>query len=90
MEGEAERERLAERRKAQSSETAERTGETLLDLVIRTHTTGLGGRYLITLAKRRSPDHLPWNRFKVGSPVLLSEYRDQNAETSQGVVSAQD
>lgn len=88
MEGEAERERLAERRKAQSSETAERTGETLLDLVIRTHTTGLGGRYLITLAKRRSPDHLPWNRFKVGSPVLLSEYRDQNAETSQGVVSA--
>ena len=63
MEGEAERERLVQRRKAQSSDTAERTGETLLDLVIRTHTTGLGGRYLITLAKRRSPDRLPWNRF---------------------------
>ena len=88
MEGEAERERLAQRRKAQSSATAERTGETLLDLVIRTHTTGLGGRYLITLAKRRSPDRLPWNRFKVGSPILLSDNRDEDAESLQGVVSA--
>ncbi len=88
MEGEAERERLAQRRKAQSSDTAERTGETLLDLVIRTHTTGLGGRYLITLAKRRSPDRLPWNRFKVGSPILLSDNRDEAAESLQGVVSA--
>ena len=88
MEGEAERERLAQRRKAQSSDTAERSGETLLDLVIRTHTTGLGGRYLITLAKRRSPDRLPWNRFKVGSPILLSDNRDEDAESLQGVVSA--
>ncbi len=88
MEGEAERERLAQRRKAQSSDSAERSGETLLDLVIRTHTTGLGGRYLITLAKRRSPDRLPWNRFKVGSPILLSDNRDEDAESLQGVVSA--
>jgi len=88
MEGEAERERLSQRRKAQSSDTAERTGETLLDLVVRTHTTGLGGRYLITLAKRRSPDRLPWNRFKVGSPILLSDNRDEDAESLQGVVSA--
>ena len=88
MEGEAERERLAQRRKNQSSDTAERSGETLLDLVIRTHTTGLGGRYLITLAKRRSPDRLPWNRFKVGSPILLSDNRDEDAESLQGVVSA--
>ncbi|MDA1230239.1 MAG: AAA domain-containing protein [Planctomycetota bacterium] len=88
MEGEAERERLAQRRKAQSSDTAERTGETLLDLVIRTHTTGLGGRYLITMAKRRSPDRMPWNRFKVGSPILLSDNRDDDGESLQGVVSA--
>lgn len=88
MEGEAERERLAQRRKAQSSDTAERSGETLLDLVMRTHTTGLGGRYLITLAKRRSPDRLPWNRFKVGSPVLLSDNRDEDVESLQGVISA--
>ena len=88
MEGDAERERLTQRRKAQSSETAERTGETLLDLVIRTHTTGLGGRYLVTLAKRRSPDRLPWHRFKVGSPILLSDNFDEDAESLQGVVSA--
>jgi ATP-dependent RNA/DNA helicase IGHMBP2 len=88
MEGEAERQRLAQRRKIQSSEAAERTGETLLDLVVRSHTTGLGGRYLITLAKRRSPDRMPWHRFKVGSPVLLSDDTDEDSESLQGVVSA--
>ena len=88
MEGEAERLRLTQRRKVQSSEAAERTGETLLDLVIRSHTTGLGGRYLITLSKRRSPDRLPWHRFKVGSPILLSGSSDDDGETLQGVVSA--
>jgi len=88
MEGEAERQRLAQRRKIQSSEAAERTGETLLDLVIRTHTTGLGGRYLITLVKRKSPDRLPWHRFKVGSPILLSDDNDEDGDTLTGVVSA--
>ncbi len=88
MEGEAERQRLAQRRKIQSSEEAERTGETLLDMVVRSHTTGLGGRYLITLAKRRSPDRLPWHRFKVGSPILLSDNGDDSSESLQGVVSA--
>jgi superfamily I DNA and/or RNA helicase len=88
MEGEAERERLVLRRKTQSSAEAERTGETLLDLVIRSHTTGLGGRYLVTVAKRRSPDRLPWHRFKVGSPILLSDNRDDKGDSWQGVVSA--
>lgn len=88
MEGVAERERLALRRKTQSSAEAERNGETLLDLVIRSHTTGLGGRYLVTVAKRRSPDRLPWHRFKVGSPILLSDNSDDSGESLQGVVSA--
>ncbi len=88
MEGDAERQRLAQRRKIQSSELAERTGETLLDLVVRSHTIGLGGRFLITLAKRRSPDRMPWHRFKVGSPILLSDDQDEDSESLPGVVSA--
>ena len=38
-----------------------------MDLVVRNHATGLGGRYLVTLHKRSSPDRLRWHRFKVGS-----------------------
>ncbi len=86
MEGEAERQRLEERRKTRSPAEAERGGETLIDLVIRSHTTGLGGRYLLTLQKRRSPDQLPWHRFKVGSPIVMSTDGDQRP--MQGVVSA--
>ena len=53
MEAAAERERMEERRKIRNSSDAERGGETLLGMVVRTHTTGLGGRYLVTLEKRR-------------------------------------
>lgn len=88
MEGEAERERLEQRRQVQSSAQAERGGETLLDMVVRTHTTGLGGRYLLTLQKRRSAERLPWHRFKVGSPIILSSDGDGRGESRQGVVSA--
>jgi superfamily I DNA and/or RNA helicase len=86
MESHAERQRLEERRQVQSSARAERSGETLLDLVVRNHASGLGGRYLVTLHKRSSPDRLPWHRFKVGSPVSLSPGDD--GRTLQGVVSA--
>ena len=72
MEGEAERERLVERRQVQSSADAEAGGETLLDMVMASHASGLGGRYLVTFRKRRTRDRLPWHRFKVGSPVMLS------------------
>lgn len=86
MESDAERERLEERREVQSSSAAERTGETLLDMVVRSHATGLGGRYLVTFHKRRFPDRLPWHRFKVGSPVNVSAEGEGRA--LQGVVSA--
>ncbi len=87
MEGEAERERLEERRKVQSSAQAERGGETLLDMIVSTHTSGLGGRYLITLKKRRSAERLPWHRFKVGSPIILSADGGKSGSSVQGVVS---
>ncbi|MCA9056970.1 MAG: AAA family ATPase [Planctomycetaceae bacterium] len=87
MEGEAELERLEARRNVQSSADAERSGETLLHLMIRSHTSGLGGRYLLTLAKRKSADRMPWHRFKVGSPVILSEDGDGSGRSMSGVVS---
>lgn len=87
LEGEAERQRLEERRRIQSTARAERSGETLLDLVVSTHTTGLGGRYLLTLQKRRGPDRMPWHRFRVGSPVNLSPDGDTGGRSIQGVVS---
>ena len=88
MEGEAERERLEERRNLRSSAQAERGGETLLDLFIANHGSGLGGRYLLNLKKRKSLDRLPWHKFKVGSPIILSSESEERSKPIQGVVSA--
>lgn len=89
LESAAEAERLAERRKRQTSKNAERGGETLLDMVVTDHDSGLGGRYLLTLRKRTNGMRLPWNRLRVGAPVVLSD--EETHETGmQGVVSARD
>lgn len=87
MESEAESERLARRRRDQSSKHAERSGETLLDLVIDDHRSGLGGRFLLTMVKRNRSLSLPWNRLRVGSPVLLSSTDDPELSPLQAVVS---
>jgi superfamily I DNA and/or RNA helicase len=71
MESEAERIRMQERRKNRSQANAESRGETLLDLVVADERTGLGGRYLATFVKRNRTLPLPWNRFRVGSPVIV-------------------
>ncbi len=68
---------------------AERSGETLLDLVVSDHDTGLGGRYLLTFRKRTHGKPLPWCRLRVGSPVIISDDEAEVAGT-QGVVSARD
>ena len=52
LESAAEAERLQERRKRQNGPDAEKSGETLLDLVVTDDDSGLGGRYLLTLVKR--------------------------------------
>ena len=69
LEAKAEAHRLAERRQARTRKTAERTGETLLDLAIEEHRTGLNGRHLVTLVKRNRTLDLPWNRLRIGSPT---------------------
>ncbi len=73
MESDAERKRMIERRRDRSQKNAEMRGDTLVDLVISDHRMGLGGRFLVTFAKRNRTLDLPWNRFRVGSPVIASE-----------------
>ena len=86
LEGKAEQQRMESRRNRLTPAEAERNGSTLLNMVITSHTTGLGGRYLLTLQKRHAPERLPWHRFRVGSPVSLSS--EQDHRPLSGVVSA--
>ena len=88
LESVAEAERLNERRKRQNGPDAEKSGETLLDLVVTDEDAGLGGRYLITLVKRNRTLQLPWNRLRVGSPVVVTTTDDQSGDACQGVVTA--
>ena len=61
MESDAEVERMAERRKTRDSAKAEKSGETLLDLVIEDNRNGLGGRHLLTMIKRNREQPMPWH-----------------------------
>ncbi|MBM81027.1 MAG: AAA family ATPase [Planctomycetaceae bacterium] len=88
LESEAEAKQIAERRRSRTKRDAEKSGETLLDLVVTDHEPGLGGRTLLTLVKRNRSLRLPWNRLRVGSPVILSPDGDDAGESRHGVVSA--
>ncbi|MCU0915685.1 MAG: AAA domain-containing protein [Planctomycetes bacterium] len=81
----AQAQEAAERGRRLSPADAERTGTSLVDLVITDEDTGLGGRYLVQLAKRRHTP-LPWNRLSVGSPVVLSPDTSRDATGHRGVV----
>jgi ATP-dependent RNA/DNA helicase IGHMBP2 len=65
---------------------AERTGESLLGLVVIEESSGLGGRFILTLAKRNRTIPLPWNRLEPGAPVLLSAAGARAGEGWRGVV----
>ena len=85
MESEAERKRMIERRRDRSQKNAEARGDTLVDLVISDHRMGLGGRFLVTFVKRNRTLDLPWNRFRVGSPVIASE-DETEGDSGYGIV----
>lgn len=78
---------MAERRRTRDSAKAEKSGETLLDMVIADDEPGLGGRHLLTMVKRVRERQLPWTRLRAGSPVVVSTYPDDQGESIQGVVS---
>jgi ATP-dependent RNA/DNA helicase IGHMBP2 len=57
--------------------------------VITDHEPGLGGRTVVTLVKRNRTLQLPWNRLRVGSPVVMTP-DNPSTESQHGVVSARD
>ena len=86
LEADAEAEQLAERARRQAGPEAERSGNCLLKLVIRDERPALAGRAIVTLGKRDQTQALPWNRFSVGSPVLLTEEGVERSPGWRGVV----
>jgi len=92
LESQAEARRIVE--DAASSTGAGRSGSTLTGLVVVEESSGLGGRFLLTLAKRNRSVPLPFNRLEPGAPVLLSAEnavptnRGRNREGWRGIVSA--
>lgn len=73
LEAVAEKEAALRQIQRRSPAEAEAGGESLVNLVIREEETGLGGRLLLTLAKRNQTQSLPWSRLGVGTPIILSE-----------------
>jgi ATP-dependent RNA/DNA helicase IGHMBP2 len=88
LEGEAEARAARQRMRSRESGDAERSGQTLVDLVIRDETLGLGGQSIITFAKRDQRQTLPWNRLGTGTPVLVSEEADGEIEGFRGIVTS--
>lgn len=86
LESEAEARQTLDAAQRLGAESAERTGETLIGLVIVEETSGLGGRCILTLAKRNRTQQLPWNRLEPGAPVLLSATAGKETEGWRGVV----
>jgi len=88
MESLAEVERMTLRRKQQSDVNAEKSGETILDLAMVDQVPGLGGMHLVTFKRRNQSLNMPWHRLRVGSPVLVSPFKNHLARSAQtGVVS---
>lgn len=90
LESKAEEAQTLARRQQLTGPAAEKTGETLLDLIISDEYGGLGGRILVTLRKRTDNRPLPWHRLEVGNPVLLSEEKGPEEAAWRGVVSQRD
>ena len=86
LEAQAEARQVLERTRRLTGEEAERSGECLVDLVVRDEYAGLGGRFILTLGKRGLARPLPWTRLGVGSPVLVSVPGARRGDGWRGVV----
>src|SRR5687768_3505569 len=91
LEAEAEARQLVQQAQRATGAAAERSGKCLLKLAIRDELPAFGGRVLLTLGRRDQTQSLPWNRFGVGTPVLLTEENASPRSTGwRGVVSRRD
>jgi superfamily I DNA and/or RNA helicase len=87
LESAAEAKKILEDMNRVSAAEAERSGTSLIGLVVVEEDSGLGGRCLLTLAKRNRTLPLPRNRLEPGTPVLLSVEAGNRGEGWRGVVS---
>jgi len=78
-EAQAESEHVLARRKHNSGPAAEASGDVLTNLVVREIQAGLGGRCLLTFSKKNPAQILPWTRLGVGTPVMLSDPKDDRS-----------
>ncbi|HEV8062631.1 MAG TPA: AAA domain-containing protein [Gemmataceae bacterium] len=86
LEGQAEAEQARTRMDGISPADAERQGDCLVGLVVVDESAGLGGRCLLSLAKRNRSTSLPWTRLGVGSPVVVLSEADAGSAGIRGVV----
>lgn len=85
LEADAESRRILDDSRRLSASEADKSGNTLADLIIQDEYAGLGGRVVVAFMKRdRSP--LPWTRLGPGTPVLASPPGTRNATGWRGVV----
>jgi len=73
LEAEAEKLEAIQETQRRPPPAAESSGYSLTGLVIREEDVGLGGRILLTLAKRNQTQALPWTRLGGGTPIILTE-----------------
>jgi ATP-dependent RNA/DNA helicase IGHMBP2 len=85
LESRSEAQRVAQQAKRLSPSDAEKTGNSLIDLVVADEDAGLGGRFIVQLI-RRVRGALPWTRLDTGNPVVLSPHKERAELSYRGVV----
>lgn len=89
LEGAAEAEQNRLQLSRLSGHAAEATGRCLVRMSLMEIEPGLGGRFILYFSKpSRGP--LPWNRFAVGSPILLRADDQSSDGTMRGIVCERD
>jgi ATP-dependent RNA/DNA helicase IGHMBP2 len=86
LESEEEARQALDHSSRRSAAEAEAKGECLAKLVVVEESFGLGGRCILTLAKRDRTRPLPFNRLEPGAPVLLALEGNTTGAGWRGVV----